>query len=210
MENKTKSTKKIVLIIICSVFVAVILASVLFYLSVRRKNRDATFFDSGLNFAEADYETDILSDPYYLRYDRRVMYSEYGDAEPLMEDNYESFGVEAELFYRYFETVISGDYADYPSFFTESYLKSHDLPERFTMQRIYDIDVTLYSRENIDYNGTSVSCSKYIVSYRIQYNNGTFRGDIIGSDIKPLLFSLVLENGKAHIYSISQINYRGA
>ena len=63
METKTKSSKRIVLIIICSVLVAVILAFVLFYLSVHRKNRDATFFDSGLNFAEADYETDILSDP---------------------------------------------------------------------------------------------------------------------------------------------------
>ena len=76
METKTKSSKRIVLIIICSVLVAAILAFVLFYLSVHRKNRDATFFDSGLNFAEADYETDILSDPYYLRYDRHIMYTD--------------------------------------------------------------------------------------------------------------------------------------
>ena len=199
METKTKSSKRIVLIIICSVLVAAILAFVLFYLSVHRKNRDATFFDSGLNFAEADYETDILSDPYYLRYDRHIMYNEFGDAEPLTEDNYQLFGAEAEFFYRYFDTVIHGDYVEYPSFFTESYLKSHDLPERFTMQRIYDIDVTLYSRENVDYNGTSVPCSQYIVSYRIQYNNGTFRGDFTGKDVRPLLFSLIQENGKVYI-----------
>lgn len=210
METKTKNQKKIVLIIIFSILGAVILASVLFYLSASRQNRDATFFDSGLNFAEPDYETDILSDPYYLRYDRHIMYNEYGDAEPLTEDNYKSFGAEAEFFYRYFETVINGDYADYPSFFAESYLKSHDLPERFTMQRIYDIDVTLYSRENVDYNGTIVPCSQYIVSYRIQYNNGTFRGDFTGNDVRPLLFSLIEEDGKVYIYSISQINYRGA
>ena len=210
MEIKGKSHKKIVLVVICAVLFAVVLASVIFYLSVSKRNRDATFYDSGLSFAEADYETDILSDPYYLRYDRRVMYNEYGDEEPLTEDNYKSFGAEAELFYLYFETVINGDYADYPSFFTESYLKSHELPERFTMQRIYDIDVTLYSRENIDYNGESVPCSQYVVSYRIQYNNGTFRGDITGSDVRPLLFSLVRDNGKTYIYSISQINYRSA
>ena len=145
----------------------------------------------------------------HLRYDRHIMYNEFGDAEPLTEDNYQLFGAEAEFFYRYFDTVIHGDYVEYPSFFTESYLKSHDLPERFTMQRIYDIDVTLYSRENVDYNGTSVPCSQYIVSYRIQYNNGTFRGDFTGKDVRPLLFSLIQENGKVYIYSISQINYRG-
>ena len=142
-------------------------------------------------------------------YDRHIMYNEFGDAEPLTEDNYQLFGAEAEFFYRYFDTVIHGDYVEYPSFFTESYLKSHDLPERFTMQRIYDIDVTLYLRENVDYNGTSVPCSQYIVSYRIQYNNGTFRGDFTGKDVRPLLFSLIQENGKVYIYSISQINYRG-
>lgn len=208
MKTTANKSKKKCIIAVLAALLAVCLAFVLLYLLKSDKERDATFYDDSLSFAEADYDRDILSDPFYLRYDRNVQYSEYGYSEPLTDENYTIFGSWSEFFYRYFDIVIRGDYNAYPSYFTDSYLKSHDLPERFTMQRLYDINVTLHSRDSIEYNGKQVQRSRYIVSYRIQYNNGTFRGDFTGNDVRPLLFSLIDDGGTLKIYSITQINYK--
>lgn len=207
---KIMSAKRKIVVAFAALLLFAIIVFVLAYLLKKNSERDATFRNDELSFAAIDYETDILADPYYLRYSRNVIYNEYGNAEPLTEDNYRSFGDWAEFFYHYFETVINGDYNTYKTFFTESYLKSHDLPEKFTMQRIYDINVELFSRNTVEYNGATVPSSLYIVSYRIQYNNGTFRGDIISNTVRPLLFSLINDNGTVKIYSITQINYQGA
>ncbi len=208
MKTTANKFKKKYIIAGFALLVIVCLVFVLLYLLGGNSERDSRFYDDSLSFAEADYDRDILSDPFYLRYDRDVQYSEYGYSEPLTDENYTTFGSWAEFFYRYFDTVIRGDYNAYPAYFTDAYIKSHDLPERFTMQRLYDINVTLYSRDSIEYNGKQAPCSRYIVSYRIQYNNGTFRGDFTGNDVRPLLFSLVDDGGTVKIFSITQINYK--
>ncbi len=210
MATKVRISKKAIVIIVIAVVFAVLLALVLFYLSVRSTDRDATFRNPELSFAEADYDTNILADPFYLRYNRDIMFTEYGNGELVTAENFKQMGVWAEFFHNYFATVINGDYNKYPQYFTETYLKEHDLPERFTMQRIYDIDVELFSRDSIEYNGANVLRSRYVVTYHIQYNNGTFRGDITGNDLRPLLFTLIEDNGRILIDSITQINYRGA
>lgn len=209
MATKIRISKKAVVITVLVIVFAAVLAVVLFYLSVRSEGRDATFRNPDLTFAEADYSSDILADPFYLRYNRDIMYTEYGNGEPVTAENYNRMGDWAEFFYDYFNSVIKGDYKKYPEYFTDAYLKRHDLPKRFTMQRIYDINVELFSRESIEYNGANVMCSRYVVSYRIQYNNGTFRGDITGDDLRPLLFTLIEDNGGILINSITQINYKG-
>jgi len=209
MATKIRISTKAVVITVLVIVLAALLAVVLFYLSVRSEGRDATFRNPDLTFAEADYSRDILADPFYLRYNRDIMYTEYGYGEPVTAENCNTLGDWAEFFYNYFNTVIKGDYNKYPEYFTDAYLKTHDLPERFTMQRIYDINVELFSRDGIEYNGADAVCSRYIVSYRIQYNNGTFRADISGEDLRPLLFTLIEDDGGILINSITQINYKG-
>ncbi len=204
-KMNTQTNKKKIIIRIGIILLSIsVLAVVLRYL-FNNKKADATFRNDDLVFAEADYETDILKDPFYLMCNRDVIYTVNGDSEPINSDNVHSFGDCAKLFLDYFDTVIKGDCNTYPSFFTEEYKRKNRLPEKFTMQRLYDIEVSQFSSEVRDYNGKQVLCTHFIVSYRIQYNNGTFRGDFNKNDMKPLLFSLLSDNGKVLIYSVSEI-----
>jgi hypothetical protein len=63
-----------------------------------------------------------------------------------------------------------------------------ELPEKFTMQMVYDISL----RPHANADGEK----SYIVNYKILKNNGTFRRDIGSDEGREYLFTLVEEQGK--------------
>jgi len=67
------------------------------------------------------------------------------------------------------------------------------------MQKLYDISVTLESRESYKEGYLET----YSVRYRIMDNNGTFRTDLENDTVIPLMYTLYVTNTYAEITAIS-------
>lgn len=154
-------------------------------------------------FFEADYNKNILEDKLYLSLNRNIYFERLGNENVLTEENAIGISVAADLFYDYFDCLVKGDYQNYSSFFTQECLNSKNftLPERFTMQGIYDVHINMYRSDVIDEESSTVR-EIYEVSYRIFENNGTFRSDILPDETRTLVFEINITKGVAKINAI--------
>ena len=195
-RDTASDKKKIIkgLKIILWVFVVLgVLLGVLWLISemLEPEIEDISYED--FRFFEADYNKNILEDEVYLSHNRSIYFDLYGSETVLTEDNAESISPSAKLFYDYINCIIDGDYSNYRSFFTSECIDSEGfkLPERFTMQGLYDIHIALHSKSNAA-EGSGAICEVYEVSYRIFENNGTFRNDILPDETRTLVFELYI------------------
>lgn len=152
-----------------------------------------------ISLAEPDYTEDIFTDEKYISKQREVFFTFDGDGEFITAENYLTFSPAGEMFYNYFNCVINGDHTLYPSFFSESFKKTAILPEKFTMQKLYDISVTLEGRESTEGGYTEL----YSVRYRIMDNNGTFRSDLENGTVIPIYYTVFVTKTDAVITGIS-------
>lgn len=155
-------------------------------------------------FFEADYSKNILEDEVYLSHNRSIYFDLYGSETVITEDNAESISTAAEFFYDYINCIINGHYSNYSNFFTSECIASEgfELPEKFTMQGLYDIHITLHSKIDASDDDDAI-CEVYEVSYRIFENNGTFRNDILPDETRTLVFELyITADGTAKINAI--------
>ncbi len=150
-----------------------------------------------------DYETDILSDPDYLALDRALLWSENGISEKLQDGNYEQYHEECLLVRNYFESLIHGDADGYNALFSDSYIKKYGKQERFTMQRVYDMEASVLSRSvDPDTGGVNLVIK---IGYKIQANDGTFRRDMTSDMNVPIDLNVyVSPTGSAEIRSVTQ------
>ncbi|MGM9658216.1 MAG: hypothetical protein ACI3W9_04420 [Eubacteriales bacterium] len=196
--NRKKLLKKIFIasgaLLFGAVLVTLILWGVAALLS-EKVDSSALRGETGVSLADADYDEDIFFDASYTSKNRNVYFTFDGDSEYITSDNYSESYVTARMFYDYFQAVINGDYSVYPSFFTDSFFNSYTVPEIFTMQKIYDISVTLESRTANDTGWTEM----YSVRYRFMDNNGTFRSDLPDNTIIPVYYSITVSGDTALI-----------
>ena len=99
-------------------------------------------------FHEVDFNTDILSDPDYLALDRSVSLKQ-GNQMVTIDQNYRSENGTIEFMIKYLNCMICGDYNGYKDFFSEVYFETENVPEIFTMQRIYETTVEFISETPI-------------------------------------------------------------
>ncbi len=206
VANDKKKLKKVFLIIL-AVFGSLLLLLGLLYLvdyliHLPPKEREL----NPLLFFEADYDKNIYEDENYMRLNRNIYFYYMGFERAITEENIDDYadkGMEAgKMFIDYFKCIVDGDYENYSSFFTEECLndKNFELPEKFTMQGIYDIHVSIKHPPQI-VDGKELEV--YEVSYRIFENNGTFRDDIYPDETRTLVFGVEIQNGQAKISAIS-------
>lgn len=159
-------------------------------------------------FFEPDYDKNIYEDEAYMALNRNIYFDYMGFERAITEENVEDYpdkgAVAAAMFIDYFECVINGDYENYSSFFTEKCLNDRrfQLPEKFTMQALYDIKVSIKHSPKIE---GDVRTEVYEVSYRIFENNGTFRKDIYPDEARTLVFAVEIIDGEAKISAIAHI-----
>lgn len=144
-----------------------------------------------LVFPPSDYDEDIFEDEVYISFDHSIRFTQNGYGITLTQQDLKDYGAGAKLFFDYFASVINGRYAEYPEFFTARYKNDVKLPEKFTMQKIYDIDIRLYSREAEE---DSTYRETYEVRYKIRNNNGSLRSDVESDTIKPIVFELIVDD----------------
>ena len=203
--------KKLVKRLILIIFAVFILVSVLLLVLDRceKKAQEADEHVSveqiqevypSINPYPADFNKD-LSD-----YNPDIMY-EFADGSSFsIKDIPEDNQNEAHRFFlKYFDALKKGDTKAYASLFTKSYKKNpkgfeKDFTRKFPPQELFDIEVrelmrTTDTREEYTYEGKKCFFGYYIVSYKINENDGMFRRDLYDREIvRPLIFELVTFN----------------
>ena len=203
-----KRIKKIFIVVISALLALALLAGGLSLIAKWLYPDVETEFYDDYRFFEPDYSKNILEDKVYLSLRRGINYNRYGDECVLTKDNLINLHSSAEFFYNYFDNIIRGDYQNHTSFYTQEYLNTEDskkvfpIPDKFTMQGIYDIHVNLYSSKTDEENKNKVT-EIYEISYRIFENNGTFRRDILPDDTQTLVYEIYIIDGVAKINSIA-------
>ena len=201
-----KKKKIIITIIASAIALCIIVVAAPFAVSLLFGSQDTTNLtgNTDVSLFPADYDEDIFADKSYMKKQRDVFFFYDGEGEHITDENYTTFGLSGQLFYKYFKCVINGEYEQYPSFFSESFLKTAILPEKFTQQKLYDISATLEAR-TIEEDGYT---ELYSVRYRIMDNNGTFRSDLENDTVIPVFYTVRVTKEKAEITAISVPIYK--
>ncbi len=202
-SDKKKIKKAAIAVICVFAFLGLLLGVLAIITELLEPEYDDTSYED-FRFFEADYNKNIFEDELYLSRDRNIYYNRYGTESILTESNADDISVSADFFLDYFNCVINGDYQSYPQFFTNECLNSDGftLPEKFTMQGLYDIHVNLYNANVGDEDNGEVVTEIYEVSYRIFENNGTFRSDILPDETRTLVFELYISGSTVKINAI--------
>ncbi len=199
-----KKIKKILIIVICAFLVLGLLLGALELVSYLLEEEVSDISYDDFRFFEADYSKNLLEDKLYLAQNRNIYFGRFGNENVLTAENAENISPAAGMFYEYFDCLVMGDYENYSSFFTQKCLadKNFTLPERFTMQGIYDVHINMFRADVIDEGSGNAVCEIYEVSYRIFENNGTFRTDILPDETRTLVFEIYIVDGVAKINAI--------
>lgn len=156
----------------------------------------------------ADYDENILEDEEYLSKNRLIYYAEGAQGLYIASRRDASTaGDIAVLFYDYFDAVIRGDHEAHNRFFTEEYLEENGPKDRFTMQRLYNIEIELintFLQNEGEYNESIVY--EFDVRYAIDRNNGTFRDDLASDTTRPFIYQIIEDSvtGEKKINMISE------
>lgn len=157
------------------------------------------------NFAEPDYDYNILLDEEYRKLDNTVDYTDAqsGVMNKLDQKNLISFGEPVKLMYDLIQTIIMGNHSAYNECFSESYFTTHQPEKEFTMQQLYDIElIKIHETEKNDSTGVYTETT-FEVKYKIRLNNGTYRTDIGHDEAKTQVF--VLSSGKGRSTKIENL-----
>ena len=178
---KKKRKKLIILIVLASIILLSIVGALLLFLPQNKEEFPEPILPD-LYFYTPDYEIDILSDPEYLELNRDISYKRGAVTTTVSPESYASTDVVLAFIAEYVNTMINGDYNAYPLFFTDEYKAKNDLPEKFTMQRIYNITVEMISEERNDEGENQYI---YMLDYYICKNDGTLRRDMDSDSSRP-------------------------
>jgi hypothetical protein len=159
-------------------------------------------------FAKPDYDTDIFKDPQYLDKNLYILYTDGAESALITDDNYLMYSDTLVFFAEYFDAAKNGDAERLNVLFTDEYWKEHNKYSDLTMQRIYNIEITLLTDDTIvDGSYKGYRRRTYDIGYMIMKNDGLFRSDMDSDSSVPLVFELLTYGGVTKINSISSYNY---
>ena len=203
--DKNKKKRRAVILIITLVALMVVLLILNFVMDkvneipiseMFENNNAETAIVKSYTFVEPDYDTNIMDDEEYLGKTRYIEYTNGAISVMIADEKFSEFGKPLVFFNEYFTAVINGDHTTYNSFFTDDYYsdKNHVPFEKFTMQRVYNINVT-HMLESLITGEKNYGKTMYIfkVSYMIMKNDGTFRNDMGSDGAVPLIFELIYD-----------------
>lgn len=145
------------------------------------------------------------SDEDYLTYDRTIYFHDpqTGVTEGIEGGNYDNFGAGTALLCEMIASIIDGDAEAYNTFFSDIYYKENEEKSAFSMQKLYDILITEYSKsEETSESGGTYKEYIYELKYKIKNNNGSFRSDMGSDSIRTQYFLITNRSGKLQIDGI--------
>ncbi len=205
-ENDKQKVKKLIKLLLIITAALLLISGVLFIISLLLKGGkiDYTEKQDGVFYFSADYEEAPLSDLVYANKNRDIMFTDHiGNGEVLTKDNLGENGAK-QLMYSYFTALMEGDAEAHSALLSQNYKKNFVVQEKFTPQKVYDINVKFLMSDS--YDGAYVD--RYQVSYKIYENDGTYRADVGSNVAKIMVFDVVKENGNMYIASIVPMNVK--
>ena len=202
--EKNKKKRNVIIIFITLVGAAILLIILNFVMDKVNEIPMGEIFNStsepvakNYTFVTPDYDANILEDTEYLDKNRYIEFTNGAMSVTIADGRFSEYGKPLVFFNDYFNTVINGDHETYNAYFTENYYsdKTHVPFEKFTMQRVYNINATQI-QESLITVGEDYGNTMYLfrVSYMIMKNDGTFRNDMGSDGAVPLMFELIYNN----------------
>ena len=186
--------KKRMLIVILSVIGVIVLLAALLNVLTKCQNasreEETTDFFSKIQFS-SEYVTDLdelLADRTYSDYDKTIYYydPQTGITEGIDENKYNDYGPCVQLLANFVAAMMNGDSDQYNTFFSELYFRSNEPQEAFSMQKLYEIQVSPYSKtEKTGEDGRKYTEYIYALQYKIRKNNGSLRDDMDSDGLRP-------------------------
>lgn len=140
----------------------------------------------------ADFDYNVFENAEFVSKPKGFKFTKDGVTQYLEADSeIAQRGVYAKFFAEYFEAVINGDHETYNSFLSIAYRKEHGEKKPFTMQMLYDMEVTFkeqyYENENTP---DQIEVTVFDVGYRIMMNNGTYRNNLASDSRRDMKYVL--------------------
>ncbi|MBQ7779721.1 MAG: bifunctional folylpolyglutamate synthase/dihydrofolate synthase [Clostridia bacterium] len=159
-------------------------------------------------FCTPDWEENILENEQYLVKDRLIHYSSNNITLHLEDDDDFNYAGPIALFFReHFNAIINGDHEAYNAQFTDPYIKKHGKKGPFTMQKLYEMEVTDLNKVSYLNSGkpNQITVYEFDVAYKIMENNGTFRNNLASDNKRPVRYFLYLySSGEIKINNVEE------
>lgn len=209
-KNNQKLKKRLIICMIAAVCVIPVLIVAIYALDVYMDKKDqAPEGPIDYDFYPIDFDENIYEDSEYIELTNKG-YMSYTDSNVTLgikRENAKDYGTDVEFIVEYIYSIIDGDTDSYNSFFSELYYEYADPHERFTMQKLYEIEFEKISVSEETEKGSSYKKYVYTLSYRIFENNGSFRNDI-GDYARKQYITITDREGSLAIDAISGVVYK--
>lgn len=209
-EKATGTKKKLLIVIGAVVLVMILLFGASYAIDAYYKSRENVQKPIDFDFYPADYSENIYDDQAYndLIKDGFISYTDGASGVTIGTslDSVQKYGSDVKFMVDYIYSIINGDADAYNAFFSESYIKANGKLEKFTMQKLYDVNITKLTSEEVSGKNGTYTKYEFILEYKILKNNGTFRNDI-GDGSKKQYITITTESGKLLIDSITTAKY---
>ncbi len=145
-------------------------------------------------FCTPDWDSDILNDPEYLALKGDIFYAKNDSVMITVTPNQylSEGGKELKFMGSYVEAVIKGDHDALNAMFTDKYFEKNEPYDDFPEQRLYNIKIKKYHYKDPYYENTLENDGYYIITYKIDKNDGLFRDDIGSDNELAQLFELII------------------
>ena len=196
---------KKVMIILSAVVLPLILILGLLLIERAETGENAKEIEYNFDFYSENYDENIFEDAEYLALNHIISYKNGPVTISVLPEEY--YSVDPVLYFisELLEDLKNGKYDEYPIYFTDNYKNKNTLPEKFTMQRIYNVTIEKIS-EGRGENGEAQLV--YMLDFMINKNNGSLRNDMDSDSSKPWYLSIVNINGNYLIDNIITYNQK--
>ena len=165
------------------------------------------------NFYIPDFDENIYENEEYLSLlqSKPMIYQDAatGHGYGITRGETDHYGADVTFMVEHVYTIIEGDHETYNDDFSDEYYDSGRKPkERFTMQKIYNVQITRTALEKVSDGDDNYTKYSYELTYQIYENNGTFRRDI-GAGAKTQYIILTDRTGELLIDSVSTVRGKG-
>ena len=196
--------KKLIIILIC-IIIPILLISALAIFDKADDEANSQIIEYDFDFYPQNYHENILEDEEYLNLNHIISYKSGAVTISVLPDEYSAIDPVIKFLAELINVMKNGDYEAYPDFFSENYKNKNSLPEKFTMQRIYNITIEKISEGRGDDGETQLI---YMLDFMISKNNGSLRNDIDSDSSKPWYLTITADDGKYLIDNILTLNQK--
>ena len=156
------------------------------------------------DFYPVDFGENIYEDEEYVELIKYgfISYTDSALTLGIEREDAVDFGKDVVFMMEYLYSIIEGDSEKYNAYFSDAYYKRHDRKDAFTMQKLYDVEITKESVTTVTDKDVTYTQYRYSLVYKIFENNGSFRNDI-GDGAKKQYITFTDRDGELLIDDIS-------